>query len=47
MEDLNLIPPDDVDEVVPCKHLLFYTLDKKKAIADEAYNINNGIRAIA
>jgi hypothetical protein len=33
MEDIDIVPQDDAEEIVyPHKHVLFYTLDKKKSI---------------
>jgi hypothetical protein len=32
-EDIDIVPQDDAEEIVyPHKHVLFYTLDKKKSI---------------
>ena len=37
-----------IEEVVPPpKHVLFYTLDKKKSIVAEAYAVGNSIKSTA
>jgi len=44
----DIVPPDDAEEVVPPpKHVLFYTLDKKKSIVAEAYAVGNSIKSTA
>jgi len=48
MDGINIVPPDDAEELVPPpKHVLFYTLDKKKSIVAEAYAVGNSIKSIA
>jgi hypothetical protein len=48
MDDINSVPPYDTEELVPPpKHVLFYTLDKKKSIVAEAYAVGNSIKSIA
>jgi hypothetical protein len=48
MEDIDIVPQDDVKEVVyPPKHVLFCTLNKKKLITAKAYAVDNSIKSIA
>ncbi len=48
MEGIDIVPPADAEEVVPPpKHVLFYTLDKKKSIVAEAYAVGNSIKSTA
>ena len=45
MEDIDIIPPDDAEEVSP-KFVLFYALEKKKSIIAEACTVDNSIKSI-
>jgi len=45
MEDIDIIPPDDAEEVSP-KFVLFYALEKKKSIIAEACTVDNNIKSI-
>jgi hypothetical protein len=48
MDDINSVLSYDTEELVPPpKHVLFYTLDKKKSIVAEAYAVGNSIKSIA
>lgn len=48
MEDIDNAPLDDAEEVAPpFKHVIFYTLDKKKSIVAEAHAAVNSIKSIA
>jgi hypothetical protein len=48
MEGIDIVPPDDAEEVVPPpKCVLFYTLDKKKSTVAEAYVVGNSIKSAA
>jgi hypothetical protein len=46
-EDIDIIPQEDAEEVVPPKSLVFYTLDKKKSIIAEAYAVDNNKKSVA